>query len=142
MLYRLKMFKNILQLKISLPQITTFNFSKINFFHNFMFTISVSPLQLYKAQWTIIQNIFSFKTTVNNSVNENFSLQIISFKQLLTIPTNFSQQPSQPRRTIQIKLSRYNLLCTKRLVFKRATRGETGDLPLPFIKIEKSALIF
>ena len=34
-----KMFDNILQRTFSLSQITTFNYSKINFFHNFIFTI-------------------------------------------------------------------------------------------------------
>ena len=90
----------------------------------------------------MFKNFFQRKFPLEN---ENFSLQIDFFKQLLTIPINFSLQPSQPKRTIQIKLSRYNLLCTKRLVFKRATGGGgggAGDLPLPFIIIEKSTLTF
>ena len=91
---------------------------------------------LYRLK--MFKNFFQRKFPLEN---ENFSLQIDFFKQLLTTPINFSLQPSHPKRTIQIKLSRYNLLCTKRLVFKRATAGG-GRPPLTIYNNWKKYLDF
>ena len=62
------------------------------FFHDLSFSYIINNLALKRL--THHHHILTSNKTVNNYVNDTFSLPIAVFKRLLKIPTNLSQKPS------------------------------------------------
>ena len=110
---------NILQRTFFPLQITTFDYSKINFFsrcefllYNKQCRVKTSDISsLYTKHNGQLVKIFSTSNkAVNNSVNENFSFPFKFFKQLLTIQNNLSQNP--PHQGAPSQLNFHVILCS------------------------------
>ena len=98
------------------------------YFHDLSFPHSVNNLALkryhhiiiiYKAQWTIIQNIFTFKQNNQQLCKQQLFTSNRLFQRTLNHTYQYLPKTSPSRPTIQVKLPCYSLFCTKRLVFLR-----------------------